>query len=430
METDSINGLLYLLNYVMARLTHWMAYLKGVYASYPSEIQIAIGIIIGSIVLMAILLVAMLRRSYREWQERKAMNKITEGLEEVVKTIVWKDKAPDMSMEDIAELVKNQTPDAQGLLKTKRDKRLFCRMVYDYLITDKGELCNINNLHNLLELFDMKRFMEVEMDHGDMKRKVDTMNMMNIFRLNINPWLINTILQSKSPLVCRQAMYSSAMSGVESNLDYFESEFFDKNSCTKDEIELGYALERRKEAGLDLPNLARLAHFHKNPKTQCIFIRLMNRFRQNNYCHQLEDLFMNSRDKSLTSEIATTWGFLDYKDGERLLIEALPTQSDKTKIALMQALARLKTGSALDVLAEGFTNTVNPELRLVALRCLYNYGDEGHMMFEQLEEKSSEGDKAYFEFFHKEITQKYLKLEDALVYTPSQSTVYHWSEKN
>ena len=361
---------------------------------------------------------------------RRALKKIKKELEEVVKEIVWKDDAQDLTKEEIEELVKSHVSDVRSLLKTKRNKRLFCRMVYDYLINDKGELCNINNLHNLLELFDMKHFMEVEMDHGDMKRKVDTMNMMNIFRLNINPWLINTILQSKSPQVCRQAMYSSAMSGVESNLDYFESEFFDMNSCTKDEIELGYALERRKEAGLDLPNLARLAHFHKNPKTQCIFIRLMNRFRQYNYCHQLEDLFVNSRDKSLTSEIATTWGFLDYKAGERLLIEALPTQSDKTKIALMQALARLRSGLAIDVLTEGFTNTVNPELRLEALRCLYNYGDEGRRRFNQLEDRKTDKDKAYFEFFHKDITQKQVRLEENLNYTPSQSTVYHWTKKN
>lgn len=430
METDSISSLSYWLNYVFAWISTWMTYLKGIYGSYPQEIQIAISIIIGSVVVIVILVLVMLRRSYKEQQDRRALKKIKKSLEEVVKGIVWEDNARDLTKEETEELVMNHTSDAQSLLKTKRDKRLFCRMVYDYLITDKGELCNINNLHKLLEQFDLKHFMEVEMDHGDMKRKVDTMNMMNIFRLDINPWLINTILQSKSPQVCRQAMYSSAMSGVESNIDYFESEFFDKNSCTKDEIELGYALERRKEAGLDLPNLARLAHFHKNPKTQCIFIRLMNRFGQNNYCHQLEDLFMNSRDKSLTSEIANTWGFLNYKDGEHLLIEALPTQSDKTKIALMQALARLKTGQALNVLAEGFTNTVNPELRLEALRCLYNYGEEGRKRFIQLENRQTVKDKAYFEFFHKEITQKYVRLEDNLNYMPSQSTVYHWSEKN
>lgn len=430
METDSISRLSYWLYSVIAWITHWMANLKGIYASYSTEIQIAICIIIGSVVLIVTLVLVMLQRSYKEWQEKKSMNKIKDNLEDVVKAIIWEDGAPDLTMDEITILVKGHAPDVQKLLKTKRDKRLFCRMVYDYLITDKGELCNINNLHKLLELFDMKRFLELEMDHGKIKRKVYSMNMMNIFRLNINPWLINTILQSKSPQVCRQAMYSSAMSGVESNLDYFESEFFDKNSCTKDEIELGYALQRRKEAGLDLPNLARLAHFHKNTKTQCIFVRLMNRFKQKNYCHQLEDLFVNSRNKALTSEIATTWGFLDYKAGEPLLIEALPTQSDKTKIALMQALARLKTGHAIDVLAEGFTNTVNPELRLEALRCLYNYGEEGHKRFIQLEERRTEKDKAYFEFFHKDITQKQVHLAKNLNYTPSQSTVYHWSEKN
>ena len=479
MDTDSINGIYYYIIYVIEWLSHWMTYLKIRLAGTPLEIQIAIGIIIGAVIIIALMLLLTVWQAINRRKERKTLKKLDDrygaviemllnddaqelprgkrseteskalqGLKEVAALfnvkVPTREEAEDLIMEKrksgskrptdietdkkVVEEIKNN---AQVFVQKKREKRQLCLLIYNRLIHDTGKLCSINNLHFILELFDLPKFMETEVDHGNMKRKVRTMTMMNIFRLGINPWLTNTLLHSRNPQVRRQAMYASIMSGLESNMDYFESDFFDKNSCMRDEIEMGYALGRRKEAGIQLPNLARLAHIHQHAETQCIFIRMMQRFHQNDHCKQLEDLFQKSRNKGLTKEIARSWGFLGYKAGEPLLMEALPTQSDDTKIVLMQALTRMNTGQALEILVEGFTKSTNPELRFEALRCLYNYGSQGKEKFGSLERK--EKDKNYFEFFENDFSKKFIPLEEEPVYKmpiDEKTSVYHWTVKN
>ena len=222
------------------------------------------------------------------------------------------------------------------------------------------------------------------------------MSMIRTFKLPVSPWVINKLLNTKYLMVQRLAMYSNIMLSSDNDLDYFETDFFDKHCCIRDEIELAYSLQRRRKAGLKLPNLARWANLQKNERSQCMFVRLMRRFDELEYCDQLVELFKNQpRKKKLIEEISRTWGYLHFTDGEDLLMDALLTQPDDTKVAIMHALTRFATGRSLSSLLEGFQNTTNPHVRFEALRCMYNYGEEGRDLFEDLEKNAKEEDKKF-----------------------------------
>ena len=209
-------------------------------------------------------------------------------------------------------------------------------------------------------------------------------------------------------------------------MDYFETDFFDKYSCIKDEIELAYSLQRRRRAGLKLPNLARWANLQKNEQSQCMFVRLMRRFDELEYCDQLTELYKTQmRKKKLIEEISRTWGYLHYTDGEELLKDALLTQPDDTKVAIMHALTRFATGNAIDSLLEGYHNTTNPHVRFEALRCMYNYGEMGRAKFYELEANAHERDRKFFEFFKNPITLDRIRLDKEQAYHPSVETVYN-----
>ena len=427
------------------------------YASDSSEIGLAIAIIEASVVVMLLMLIIIWCRSRVKKKDRKAFETVQKTYGAIVDELL-DDDAEELSIEKMAErfgvelpprevirerLIKDskgkmptdEVIDAKVLkelmenggkkLESKRLKRMFCQMVFNRVITDSGKLCSIDNLHHILKLFNLPKFLEEELDYGNLRRKVSTMNMMNIFRLEINPWLINTLLQSRNPQVKRQAMYASVMSGSESNMDYFESDFFDRNCCMKDEIELGYTLQRCREAGMELPNLARLAQHHQHADTQCIFVRLMRSFEQKDYCRQLEPLFTGSRSKKLTAEIARTWGMLDYKQAASLISEAMPTQSDDTKIFLMEALARLRTVNAQELFADTFKKSGNTLLRLQALRCLYHIEGGVGTKFRELETNQSKGDEVFFNYFHNKITKQFVPLAKNQRYVEGQTTVYH-----
>lgn len=321
---------------------------------------------------------------------------------------------------------------ASAELKTARYQMQFCQLVCDTLIHDEDKLCNVKNLHTMLELFDMKAFLESQVDHGNMERKVKCVNMMNILRLDINLWLVNTMLMSKNPHIHRQAMYAAITSGVNDGMDYFTSEFFDQNSCMRDEIELGYALQRRRANGMSLPNLAHVALMHKHPATQRIFVRVMRSFGQSEYCSQLESLFKSCREARLMAEIATTWGVLGYQQGEPLMIEALPLQPDGVKITFLHAFALLNTGRVTKLFREYFVKSLNPEVRLEALRCLYFVMGSDSREIEQLRQDVCDEDKSFFRFFDTGFGRNSIDMTAHEAYAPieQKSTIYHWAGKD
>ena len=313
----------------------------------------------------------------------------------------------------------------KDILKKDVEKNMFSEVFYMAYITEKSESSKIENIHNMLSLFGVSDYLEKEVSIGNMWRITDGLHKLRAFKIQVSPWVVNKLLNSRNMHVQRLAMYTTIMSSSDSALEYFETDFFDKHCCIRDEIELAYSLQRRRKEGLKLPNLARWAHIQKNEKTQCMFVRLMRRFEEVEYCGQLTDLFHESKKKKLIEEISRTWGYLHYVDCEDLLIDALMTQPDDTKVAIMHAMTRLATGKSLDAMLEGYRVTTNPHVRYEALRCIYNYGREGRSLFYQLENEATEADKKYFAFFNNPITLEKIRLDKEQAYHPSVETVFN-----
>ena len=157
-----------------------------------------------------------------------------------------------------------------------------------------------------------------------------------------------------------------------------------------------------------------------------MFVRLMRRFNQLQYCDQLTELYKTQpRKKKLIEEISRTWGYLNYSDGEDLLVDALLIQPDDTKVAIMHALTRFATGKSLGALLEGYYNTTNPHVRFEAIRCIYNYGEEGRAKFYELKQNALETDLKLFDFFDNPITLEKIRLDKEQAYHPSVETVYN-----
>ncbi|MBR4644815.1 MAG: HEAT repeat domain-containing protein [Bacteroidaceae bacterium] len=370
---------------------------------------------------------ALLALSHSEKKKKKLVQRFEKKFGPGMDYMLSDEAEKRMSKSEIA-VVFGIDPENVGkeILKNKREKEAFIDVFYLRFITEKSDYANRDNITSLLYLFDVPNFLEKEVSLRSMRKKVRYMGMIRTFKLPISPWVINKLLSSKYLRVQRLAMYSNIMLSSDSDLDYFETDFFDKHCCIKDEIELAYSLQRRRNNGRKLPNLARWANLQKNESSQCMFVRLMRRFQELEYCEQLTELYKTQpRKKKLIEEISRTWGYLHYTEGERLLIDALLTQPDDTKVAIMHALTRFATGKALDALLEGFQNTTNPHVRFEALRCMYNYGRKGRALFRKLEKEAKESDKKFFDFFNNPITLDKIGLDKEQAYHPSVETVYN-----
>ena len=417
----------YYFNLIVAYSTYYLQYAIGMFADYPPEVKVAVSVTVMCLILMAIMGFALILLSRKEKKLRKIRMNFEEKFGKGMDFMLSAEAQKLMSTQEIAAVFGIAKENiGKDILKNRREKEIFVQMFYLRFITERSDSANRNNITALLYLFGIPEYLEKEVSLRSMKRKVDAMGKIRTFKLPVSPWVINKLLNSKYLTVQRLAMYSNIMLSSDSDLDYFETDFFDKHCCIKDEIELAYSLQRRRRAGLKLPNLARWANIQKNERSQCMFVRLMRRFDELEYCDQLTELFKTQhRKKKLIEEISRTWGYLHYTDSEDLLIDALLAEPDDTKVAIMHALTRFATGKSLHALLEGFTNTTNPHVRFEALRCMYNYGEAGRAQFDELERNAEEGDRKFFDFFKNDITLEKIGLDKEQAYHPSVETVYN-----
>ncbi len=422
---DSVSQFSYWFHVIKSYVSYYLTYLFNMYRDYPYEVQVAVSVIIFVAVLMCIIMLVMFCVSRSKARERRLMMKLKQRFSPVINHVMYSGADTPLTRAEIFEMLRRSNPVGNSeILSKKREKCLFCKIVYERFIVDTPDDIHMVSLHALLDVCGIPQFLEQQVNQGNLHCMVDALNMMRTFKLYINPWVINKLVKSSNIRVRRLAMYSAVMSSSDSDLDYFETDFFDNNSCIYDEIELGYALHRRQAAGLRLPNLAQWAHLQKNHSTRCLFVRLMRRFDQREYCSQLVDLFRESRHKKLIEEISRTWGYLHYVDGEKLLVDSLLMQPDDTKVAILHAITRMATGKSLDVLLDGYKNTTNPHVRFEALRCMYNYGYEGRLLFDSVEQQASGRDRKFFDFFHNSITLYRIPLDKEQAYHPSVETIH------
>lgn len=422
----TISFIRYYISLFLAYCKFLFAYVLFKFADYPIEIKVAAVISATCVMIILVMSISLILMSIKQKKNSRLKERIEKKYAKGMEFIVSPEAAEILTEEQIEKAFGFDRRELNGpLLKNNREKNMFVEVFYMYFISKRSELSKTENTHTMLRMFDIPDYLEKEVSLGSTKHKVNALSKMRTFKLPISPWIINKLLNSRYMRVQRLAMYSNIMSSSDSALDYFETDFFDNNSCIKDEIELGFSLQRRRKMGLKLPNLARWAHIQSNEKTQCMFVRLMRRFNEIEYCGELKDLYQEIKKKKLIEEISRTWGYLHYVESEDLLKKALLTQPDDTKVAIMHALTRLATGNSLDALLEGFRNTTNPHVRYEALRCIYNYGEEGRALFYELEKNAADSDKKFFDFFNNPITLEKIRLDKEQAYHPSVETVFN-----
>ena len=409
---DTINILTYYYHIVLTWITYYVTYIYEQFREFSTVVQIAA---IGITLCILLILWTMFRLVWQWWHNRK-LNKVYRRLDERygkgIRYILSAEASPNMTRKEVLEALELKESDIKekNILKEYSERLCLSRLIYRVRISEESSLGRRKNLHILLRIFGMQEFLENQINKGRMRLKTETLHMLRAFKLPVNPWVANQLMNSKRNRVRRLAVYASIMASSNMDLEYFESDFFDENCCIYDEIQLGYVLKRRKSARRKIPNLAILALKQKNPSTQCVFIRLMRQFNQHDNCAELEELFQLNSDSDLIEEISRTWGYLKYEAGEDLMNEVLLTQSDNTKIAIMHALTRLGTGKSMTALVDGYTNNGDPTVRYEALRCLWNYGEAGREKFYQFEMNASAADKPLFAFFHNDICKEDIPL--------------------
>ncbi|MCH5229398.1 MAG: hypothetical protein J1F12_05320 [Muribaculaceae bacterium] len=415
---DSIAEISYWYNLALTYIVIGITWLFDHFRDFSWIIRVAAISLSISLWLILISLYKIFIKAFRRRKAMKLEKRLTERYGDAINYIL-SPQAPDkMGRDEEMELlgIDSTESDPRKLLKGYKEKLCMARIIYKARISEEAAVEGSRNLHVLLGIFGLIEFLEEIIVKDRLHQKVEALLMLRAFKAPTNQWVANQLINNKRRRVKRLAMYASIMSSANTDLGYFESDFFAENFCMYDEIQLGFVLQRRKSARRKIPNLAHWAVMQKNPQTQAMFVRMMRQFNQKEYCGELEDLFQHNSDSEIIEEIARTWGYLKYTEGEEQMKDMMLTQPDGGKVAIMHALTRLNTGESLNTLLDGYKNSGSQHVKFEALRCIYWYGDEGRQKFLALKASATEKEKPLFEFFENPLTQKDLPLEKTARY--------------
>ena len=415
---DTIGEFSYWYNLFLTYLTIGITWLFEHFRDFAWVVRVAAISLTISGLLIIISLFRIFRKSWQRRKYRKVEKRLADDYKEAIDYILSPQSNNNMSREEMLDLlnIKASDADSKKVLKDRREKLIMSRMIYQSRISEEAQVKNSRNVNVLLNIFGIVDFLEEMVLREKQHLKAEALLMLRAFKVSTNQWLANQLINSKRKRLKRTAMYASIMSSTNTDLEYFESDFFSNNFCQYDEIQLGFVLQRRVSSKRKIPNLAHWAVLHNDPKAQVMFIRMMRQFNQKEYCSELEELFTHNSDGILIEEIARTWGYLKYIEGEETMGEMLLTQGDNTKVAILHALTRLETGKSLGILLDGFRNSGSQFVKFEALRCLYLYGPAGRAKFEELRLSATDQEKFYFKFFDNPLTLKDIPLEKTARY--------------
>lgn len=419
------------LEYYFQLIVTWISqnvmYLYNEFMEFSVIIKIAAISVTASIILIILTFGRIIWRGWKDFKWKRIEKRLDKRYGEGIRYVLSPEASPRMTHREVRDALDMDDgyDGHKDIPKKYKEKLALSRLIYRCRISDQASLGRRKNLHIILDIFELQSFLEDVVNRGRMSLKAEALNMIRAFKLPINQWVSNQFRNAKRVRVKRLAMYASIMTGSNTDMEYFETEFFDRNCCIYDEIQLGYVLQRRIAMNRKIPNLAALANEHRTPSTQAVFVRLMHQFQQSENCSELEDLFAHTQNKKLRQEICRTWGYLHYTESEEMLHDVILSQSDEVKISIMHALTRMNTGKSLDVLTDGYKNNSDQLVKYEALRCLYSYGRAGRARFMELKAVAPEADKRLFEFFENEVTRNETMLnQDDLYDTHGQENLY------
>lgn len=387
----------------------------NLFRDYPFVLQVAIISIIISIILIVFNLLVMRRNSRKHNKAKRVNKKLRKKYEDALKYIFSEESPKKMSRDDVIEELGIKHDDTPGhLLKNELERIEFSRIMYDLKLHVNSSERRNENILIVCDIFGLANFLEKQVNSGSDAEKIECLRIIWALRIPVNVWLSNTLKNTTSNYLHRMLAYASMSTSTNSSLEYFDSEFFGKECCQYDEIQLGYLFQKRRKLHLDIPDLVHWINIHTSTQARCIFIRLMRKFDLKDSCSALDEIFLNTNDNHLIKEIIRTWGFLKYERGVELMLNVFLLQPDDSKIAIMRAIQRIEVYKEPNSL---FLDTYNSNssfaVRREALRCLYNCGDTGKRMVAELEAEAEDKDKNLFSFFHNAITMQELEIDDS-----------------
>lgn len=359
-------------------IKYYLNLLENNFSGYPWQIVTSYTIAMTCIIMLVVLFMLFLFRVWRHQRRKKKEKEIYEYYSDKFHLILG--SAETLTHEEILEMLGQTEDDIR-----KNDTYYYANILEEARMALYEIVClpNMQTLATSLGVVD--RFTFQLLKHKDVFR---TLQMLLMLQITVNEGLLANFVNHTNREIRMMARLNYITCSRNIPYRYLITELNEEQSLYRPMI-LNYVFGWMMFQERLMPNFLNLADRVTNEDSAAFLVREVAYWGKENEKEEVKNYFLDERLKVRSAAIEVV-AMLGDVNAEEKLVESYFMQPEHIRQEVLRALLSLNSGRQTEFFKKAYEISSSRETHVVALQCLYQYGNSGRRLFEIMRSQADE----------------------------------------
>lgn len=359
-------------------IKYYLNLLENNFSGYPWQIVTSYTIAMTCIIMLVVLFMLFLFRVWRHQRRKKKEKEIYEYYSDKFHLILG--SAETLTHEEILEMLGQTEDDIR-----KNDTYYYANILEEARMAMYEIVClpNMQTLATSLGVVD--RFTFQLLKHKDVFR---TLQMLLMLQITVNEGLLANFVNHTNREIRMMARLNYITCSRNIPYRYLITELNEEQSLYRPMI-LNYVFGWMMFQERLMPNFLNLADRVTNEDSAAFLVREVAYWGKENEKEEVKNYFLDERLKVRSAAIEVV-AMLGDVSAEEKLVESYFMQPEHIRQEVLRALLSLNSGKQTEFFKKAYEISSSRETHVVALQCLYQYGNSGRRLFEIMRSEADE----------------------------------------
>ena len=359
-------------------IKYYLNLLENNFSGYPWQIVTSYTIAMTCIIMLVVLFMLFLFRVWRHQRRKKKEKEIYEYYSDKFHLILG--SAETLTHDEILEMLGQTEDDIR-----KNDTYYYANILEEARMAMYEIVClpNMQTLATSLGVVD--RFTFQLLKHKDVFR---TLQMLLMLQITVNEGLLANFVNHTNREIRMMARLNYITCSRNIPYRYLITELNEEQSLYRPMI-LNYVFGWMMFQERLMPNFLTLADRVTNEDSAAFLVREVAYWGKENEKEEVKNYFLDERLKVRSAAIEVV-AMLGDVNAEEKLVESYFMQPEHIRQEVLRALLSLNSGRQTEFFKKAYEISSSRETHVVALQCLYQYGNSGRRLFEIMRSQADE----------------------------------------
>lgn len=359
-------------------IKYYLNLLENNFSGYPWQIVTSYTIAMTCIIMLVVLFMLFLFRVWRHQRRKKKEKEIYEYYSDKFHLILG--SAETLTHEEILEMLGQTEDDIR-----RNDTYYYANILEEARMAMYEIVClpNMQTLATTLGVVD--RFTFQLLKHKDVFR---TLQMLLMLQITVNEGLLANFVNHTNREIRMMARLNYITCSRNIPYRYLITELNEEQSLYRPMI-LNYVFGWMMFQERLMPNFLNLADRVTNEDSAAFLVKEVAYWGKENEKEEVKNYFLDERLKVRSAAIEVV-AMLGDVSAEEKLVESYFMQPEHIRQEVLRALLSLNSGKQTEFFKKAYEISSSRETHVVALQCLYQYGNSGRRLFEIMRSEADE----------------------------------------